>query len=260
MGRHRQYRRSVLPARNSILTPRGEVPVETLSIGDEISTHDGQSVPIKWIGRRSFPREITARKSNVVPVVIRADALGDNVPVRDLRVSPEHAIFFDGVLVPAVNLVNGRTIVRELTVDLVEYFHIEVEGQAIVLADGAPAESYVNHNNRKMFANWPEYVSLYGEDEPHQMLANGQFERRYPCVTSGPVLETIRAEIDERDAAGFGFSGLAAKTPTGWALSRGPIPIFGSITRGRYEAGSRCVLDCRFYLLIFATAVTKRCM
>ena len=133
-----------------------------------------------------------------MPVVIRAGALGDNVPVRDLHVSPEHAIFFDGVLVPAANLVNGRTIVRELAVDVVEYFHIEVEGQAIVLADGAPAETYVNHNNRKMFANWPEYVSLYGEDEPHKMLADGQFERGYPCVTSGPVLETICAGIDKR--------------------------------------------------------------
>jgi hypothetical protein len=173
------------------------VPVETLSIGDEIVTHNGRTVPIKWIGRRSFPKQIAARNSKVVPVAIRAGALADNVPVRDLRVSPEHAIFFDGVLVPAVNLVNGRTIVRELTTDVVEYFHIEVEGQAIVYADGAPAETYVNHDNRKMFANWLEYVSLYGEDESRKAIG-GVFERGYPCVTSGPVLETIRAELDER--------------------------------------------------------------
>jgi len=180
-----------------IQTPRGEIPVETLSIGDEIVTHDGQTVPIKWIGRRSFPRWIAAKNSKVVPVVIRAGALGDNMPFRDLCVSPEHAIFFDGVLVPAVYLVNGRTIVRELTVDVVEYFHIEVQGQAIVLADGAPAETYVNHDNRKMFANWPEYVSLYGEDESRKHT-DGSFARGYPCVTSGPVLETIFAELDER--------------------------------------------------------------
>ena len=117
----------------------------------------------------------------------------------DPNANPEDAkeIFFDGVLVPAVNLVNGRTIVRELTTDVVEYFHIEVEGQAIVYADGAPAETYVNHDNRKMFANWPEYVSLYGEDESRKDVG-GAFERGYPCVTSGPVLETIRAELDER--------------------------------------------------------------
>jgi hypothetical protein len=178
-------------------TPHGEVPVETLSIGDMISTHDGRTVPIKWIGRRNFPRQIAARNSKVMPVVIRAGALADNVPVRDLRVSPEHAIFFDGVLVPAVNLVNGRTIVRELTVDVIEYFHIEVEGQAIVYADGAPAETYVNHDNRKMFGNWPEYVSLYGEDESRKSV-DGAFERGYPCVTSGPTLEAIRVELDER--------------------------------------------------------------
>jgi hypothetical protein len=180
-----------------IRTPRGEMPVETLSIGDEILTHNGRTVPVKWIGRRSFPKQIAARNSKVVPVAIRAGALADNVPVRDLRVSPEHAIFFDGVLVPAVNLVNGRTIVRELTTDVVEYFHIEIEGQAIVYADGAPAETYVNHDNRKMFVNWPEYVSLYGEDESRKDVS-GAFERGYPCVTSGPALETIRGELDER--------------------------------------------------------------
>ncbi len=88
--------------------------------------------------------------------MIRAGALADNVPVRDLRVSPEHAIFFDGRAGFRRHLINGTTIVREVTTDVVEYFHIEVEGQTIVYADGAPAETFVNHDNRKMFANWPD--------------------------------------------------------------------------------------------------------
>lgn len=180
-----------------ILTPRGELPVETLAIGDEVMTHEGKAVPVRWIGRRSFPRQIAERNAKVMPVVIRAGAMSDNVPIRDLRVSPEHALYFDGVLVPAVNLVNGRTIVRELTANVIQYFHIEVDGQAIVYANGAPAETYVDHDNRKMFANWPEYVSIYGEDSPADR-ANSPFERVYPCLTSGPALDIIRSELNER--------------------------------------------------------------
>jgi len=183
-----------------IRTDRGEVPVETLTIGDRVATADRGLVPVKWIGRRSFGARFLKAGSPVVPVLIRADALADNVPSRDLRVSPEHALHIDGVLVPAVHLVNGRTITRDAGVETVDYFHIELEGQAIVFADGAPAETYVNHDNRRMFANWRDYVALYGEDAS-RVDADGAFERVYPCVVSGPQLAAIRAVIDRRAAA-----------------------------------------------------------
>jgi hypothetical protein len=177
-----------------IRTPQGEVPVETLSIGDEVSTHDGSSKPIKWIGHRAFARKMLKDHSPVTPVLVRAGALADNVPCRDLRLSPEHALYLDGVLVPAGNLVNGHSIVRELPATKIEYFHIEVKGQAIVIADGAPTETYLNHNNRRMFANWAEYLAVYGEDEV-KLNAAGDFDRVYPCVTSGPELEAIRNKL-----------------------------------------------------------------
>lgn len=180
-----------------IRTPRGEVAVETLAIGDEVTTIDGSARPVKWIGRRACATRFLSKASRVVPVLIRANAIADGVPCRDLRVSPEHAIFIDGVLVPAVNLVNGQTIVRDLEGDVVEYFHIEVDEQAIILADGAPAETYVNHNNRKMFANWQEYAALYGADAP-RVTADGEFERVYECVTGGPRFEAISARLNRR--------------------------------------------------------------
>lgn len=178
-----------------IRTPRGEIPVETLAIGDEISTRDRGTQTIKWIGRRAFSKRFVTETSPVVPVLVRANALGDGIPYRDLFISPEHALFFDGVLIPAGNLVNGHSIIRELSGDVVEYFHIEVEGQAIVLANGAPTETYVNHNNRKMFSNWHEYHMLYGEDQP---LVNddGQFVRTYACLSSGTQFDAIVAHLN----------------------------------------------------------------
>src|SRR5262249_786903 len=108
-----------------ISTPRGDVPVEELTIGDEVLTLAGEPRPIKWIGRRSFRRPFMAR--NVSPIRIKTGALGENAPLRDLYVSPDHAMYVDEVLVPAEHLVNGISIVRCPDVDSVHYFHIELD-------------------------------------------------------------------------------------------------------------------------------------
>ena len=49
----------------------------------------------------------------MAPIRIERDAFADNVPHRDLLVSPDHAIFVDGKLICARQLVNGTTIRRE---------------------------------------------------------------------------------------------------------------------------------------------------
>jgi hypothetical protein len=181
-----------------IATPEGDVSIETLAIGDQVCTQDGELRAIKWIGRRAFSTKFLKQDSPVTPVVVRANAFAVGVPYRDLRVSPEHAFFIDGVLIPAIHLVNGRTIFQELAGETVEYYHIEVEGQAIVLAQGAPAETYVNHDNRRMFANWREYEWLYGPDQP-ALNQDQEFARIYPCVTKGPQFELIYSRLSGVD-------------------------------------------------------------
>src|SRR5437660_5276991 len=57
------------------------------------------------------------------------------------------------------------TVVQAERVDTVEYFHIELETHDIIFADGAPAESFTDCDNRFMFANGGEYAALYPGDE-----------------------------------------------------------------------------------------------
>ena len=156
-----------------IKTDRGEVPVESLAIGDRVRTLSGALVPIKWIGRQRI-LSCWAGAHGLVrsPVVIKKGALGDKlipVPHTDLYVSEDHAIFFHGILINAGALV-GSAAVRhvpftEMPAEFV-YYHLETEQHEVILANGAPVESFVDNISRDMFDNYPEYAALYGVRTP----------------------------------------------------------------------------------------------
>jgi hypothetical protein len=136
-----------------IATPNGETPVEQLAVGDEVMTHCGKAYPIIWIGRRRIDLTTHPRPETVAPVRIRRDAFAVGMPHRDLLVSPDHAIFVDGKLICARQLVNGSTIRPERDWAAVDYYHVELDSHAILLAEGLPAESYLDTGNRGFFAN-----------------------------------------------------------------------------------------------------------
>jgi hypothetical protein len=177
-----------------IRTPAAEVPVETLSIGDEVITAEGRSRPVKWIGRRGYAHAFIRANPKVAPILIRRGALGDGAPTSDLLVSPEHAIYVDDVLVPAKLLVNGDTIRPVMDLESVEYFHVELETPDVLWTNGARTESYVNHGNRRMFANWTEYVERYGSEDEAPRDPDGEYVRRYRVVYEGATLQAIRAK------------------------------------------------------------------
>jgi len=126
-----------------IACPDGERTVETLGIGDLVLTFDGCAVPVKWIGRQTLSPVFGVPEGRE-PVCIAAGALGDNLPVRDLRLTSDHALLIDNVLVQAGALVNGTTVRRIPPSELGERFvayHIEMENHEVVLAEGTPAET-----------------------------------------------------------------------------------------------------------------------
>jgi len=80
----------------------------------------GLERPIKWIGRRSYGARFVLGRKDILPICIKAGALDENVPRRDLWISPHHAMYLDGVLVEAKDLVNDVSIAQAERVERVE--------------------------------------------------------------------------------------------------------------------------------------------
>lgn len=143
-----------------ITTARGEVAVEDLVEGDVVVTLGGSAQPITWIGSRAVDCRRHNRPESIRPVRIRAHAFGPGQPSRDLRVSPDHAVFAEGVFIPVKYLINGTTI-AQLKVASVTYFHIELQSHAAIYAEGLATESYLDTGDRASFANAPGAIALH---------------------------------------------------------------------------------------------------
>src|SRR5262249_18154090 len=147
-----------------IRTPKGERPVETLKIGDRVVTLSGNAPRIEWIGKRRFSGQFGIGREHVLPVCITAGAIADNVPRRDLWLSPNHALYLEGVLIEAKDLINGVSVYQADAVEAVEYFHLELASHDVILAEGAVAETYIDDDNRGLFHNAHEYWAAHPDE------------------------------------------------------------------------------------------------
>lgn len=186
-----------------IATARGEVAVEALRAGDlvvVVAGGTGRLVPVIWNGTMAMRLDRLPDRSLAAPILIRAGALADGVPHRDLRVSPEHGMAIDGRLVPARLLLNGTTIVQELWRREVTYWHVELPAHGLLLAKGAASESYFDDGNRMLFDNHRIVAIMQGPDGARR---SGRYAAGacLPPLTEGPALDRIRARLGARAEA-----------------------------------------------------------
>ncbi len=175
-----------------IATANGEIAVEDLKIGDSVVTASGALREIVWIGTRAYSPRFAGANPDLLPIRFKVGSLADGVPRRDLLVSPEHAMFLDGVLISAKHLVNGATIVREKPEDDIHYFHIELASHDVLIAEGAFSESFVDDDSRGMFQNAHEFKQLYPEARPKEIVYCA------PRVEDGFALDRVRRRLAER--------------------------------------------------------------
>jgi hypothetical protein len=181
-----------------ILTMSGPRAVEALSLGDEVSTVLGGSGRIVWIGRRTMDCSRHPTPEAIWPIRVSPNAFGPEMPERDLFLSPDHAVYVDNVLIPVKLLVNGTTI-QQVARRSVTYYHVELARHDMVLAEGMPAETWLDTGNRAMFENSGLPPRL------HPDFAGDQRKRETrscaPFVTDPSRVEPVWRVLAERAAA-----------------------------------------------------------
>ena len=176
-----------------IAVPGRQAVVEHLRVGDPVLTHSGETRPVVWVGERRIDCTRHPRPHLVWPVRVGAGAFGPRLPSRDLLLSPDHAVFVDDVLVPVRLLINGTTIRQEVT-ERVHYVHVELDRHDIVLAEGLPAESYLDAGNRSSFSNGGDVVVAF----PDFNSRVWEVEGAAPLIVAGPILAALRRRLAAR--------------------------------------------------------------
>ncbi|KQQ32583.1 hypothetical protein ASF58_24255 [Methylobacterium sp. Leaf125] len=182
-----------------------DVAVEDLRVGDQAVTASGAVRAITWIGHRHLDSRGRALPRDQQPIRVRAGAFGSGLPARDLSLSPGHPVlvgaeadYHGGHLVPIMCLVNGTSITRE-PADAVTYWHVELESHDILLAEGLPAESYLDWGDRPFFDEGSDHA-LHNPD----FVVPGLSARCRPVAVEGAVVDA------ERDRLGAVFAAQVA--------------------------------------------------
>jgi serralysin len=180
-----------------ILAVQGEVAVESLRPGDVLPTiHPAGRAVVRWIGHRRVDCRRHPDARAVWPVRIQAGAFGPGQPHRALWLSPDHAVFADGALTPVRYLVNGASI-AQIPSDSLTYFHVELAGHAVLLAEGLPAESFLDTGNRGDFANGGGAMAAHPDFARTVWASQGCA----PLRREGPGLVGLRRCLAARAAA-----------------------------------------------------------
>ncbi|MHC5232351.1 Hint domain-containing protein [Brucella sp. LJL56] len=197
-------------------TPTGLVAVETLTVGDLVTTARGETRPVKWVGWQNHRKGGTQWNESVMPIRVKRYAIDSKTPQRDLYLSPNHALLIDGVLIRAKDLVNGQSIARVSMDKTIDYYNIVLDSHEAVLAEGAAVETYLMRGDSyKSFTNFAEYQELYPEEaniimQPYAPLVGYEGARQHLhallCMSGILPLRDVVEETYQRLAAKTGES------------------------------------------------------
>jgi hypothetical protein len=165
-------------AGTSIETIEGSTAVDDLQAGDILKTADGRLITVKWVGHQTITPRV-ARTAGLQLVRIGSGALGRSTPDRDLYVTADHALFLDGFLINAGALVNGSSITFVENEDQntgYTVYHVETEDHEVILANGAPTETFIDYATRRSFDNFEDYLAQHGAERIIR-------EMRYPRIS-----------------------------------------------------------------------------
>jgi hypothetical protein len=174
-----------------ISTEHGELAVEAIAVGDRVRVLLGEGLAtVTWVGRREVDCARHDQPNKVWPVRVAAGALGPGRPHTELFLSPDHAVYINEVLIPVRHLVNGSTIVQ-VPVERVTYHHLELAVHNVLLAQGLPAESFLDMRDGSNCANRPGPTRLYPDYSARMWEAFGCAR----LIVTGPELEAARASV-----------------------------------------------------------------
>ncbi|GAN77815.1 hypothetical protein Asru_0472_01 [Acidisphaera rubrifaciens HS-AP3] len=198
-----------------IATEHGDVQVERLRPGARVRTASGALRSVRWIGISPVDSTRQPEPHRVWPVRVRAGAFGPGLPKRDLLLSPDHSLFVEGVLIPIKYLANGTSVAQERR-EHVTYYHVELDSHDVLLAEGLPAESYLDTGNRAAFANGGAHRQLHPDFAPlswEQACA--------PLCIAGPPMDSVRRQLRARLHEAGSAAPANSHTPCRPPFSRG---------------------------------------
>lgn len=177
----------------------GVANIETLQAGDLITTYD-------WVKNKYVERKVTwaghkhCRVNKYLPddvagypVRILKGAISENIPHKDLLITAEHCLFFEDKFIPVRMLVNGSTIYYDYSITSYDYYHIETDQHAVIIADGMFTESYLDTGNRHVFNHHHKVI-----ETSLQNPKDWKIDAAAPLAVAREVVEPLYNQFNER--------------------------------------------------------------
>ncbi len=182
-------------------TPDGPRAVETLLPCDLVMTLDHGPQPIKWVRAGDQPLEHV--DPDAKPVLIKAGALGRNLPAQDMIVSPQHRILVGGAgqlqtffaseaFAPAKSLTSLPGIRHMMGRQKIVWHHFACDRHEIVVANGCLSESLLLGPMvmRDLSENQRDAVYEIFRSDTQSAALNGPPAR--PCLKVGEVRRMLK--------------------------------------------------------------------